>query len=88
MTFLKPLDALIPKIPFSFFANFWVLQGLRDSLGRILRVLSIEPFLGGGGGPAGGFYRPPPPPPANENPAYPSGGGGLADAMWTAAGPS
>ena len=24
MTFLNPLDALIPKIPFSFFAEFWV----------------------------------------------------------------
>ena len=24
MTFLNPLDALIPKIPLSFFANFWV----------------------------------------------------------------
>ena len=24
MTFLTPLDALIPKIPFSFLAEFWV----------------------------------------------------------------
>ena len=24
MTFLNPLDALIPKIPFSFFSDFWV----------------------------------------------------------------
>ena len=24
MTFRNPLDALIPKIPFSFFADFWV----------------------------------------------------------------
>ena len=24
MAFLNPLDALIPKIPFSFFADFWV----------------------------------------------------------------
>ena len=24
MTFLNPLDTLIPKIPFSFFAEFWV----------------------------------------------------------------
>ena len=24
MTFLNPLEALIPKIPFSFFADFWV----------------------------------------------------------------
>ena len=37
------------------------------SLGRILGVLSIEPFFWGGV-PAGGLYRPPPPP-GNENPA-------------------
>ena len=24
MTFLNPLDALIPKSPFSFFGDFWV----------------------------------------------------------------
>ena len=24
MTFLNPRDALIPKIPFSFFAEFWI----------------------------------------------------------------
>ena len=24
MTFLNPLVALIPKVPFSFFADFWV----------------------------------------------------------------
>ena len=52
MTFLNPLDELIPKIPFSFFADFWVpvtsdARGV--SLGRILGVPSIEPFLGEGG---------------------------------------
>ena len=34
MTFLNPLEALIPKIPFSFFANFWVwvTSGARGSV--------------------------------------------------------
>ena len=45
MTFLNPLDALIPKNPFSFFAEFWVrvTRGPGVSLGRILRGPSIEP---------------------------------------------
>ena len=63
MTFLNPLDALIPKIPFSFFADFLGpshLRGLGVSLGGILGVLSIEPFLGEGEGLARGLYRPPP----------------------------
>ena len=54
MTFLNPLDALIPKIPFSFFADFGPglghLRGPGVSLGRIFGVPSIEPFLGEGGG--------------------------------------
>ena len=51
MTVLNPLDALIPKNPFSFF--FGRIQGpghLRGpgvSLGRILGRPSIEPFWGG-----------------------------------------
>ena len=43
MTILNPLDELLPKAPFSFFAEFWirVTSGARGvSLGRI---------LGGGG---------------------------------------
>ena len=63
MTFLNPLDAVIPKIPFSFFVDFWVWvtsEAPEVSLGRILGVLSIEPLLGGGG-PATGLYQPPPP---------------------------
>ena len=74
MTFLNPLDALIPKIPFSFFPDFWVwvtskARGVR--LGRILGVLSIEPFLGEGGVRPEGSIDPPPP--GNENPASPTG---------------
>ena len=77
MTFLNPLDALNPKIPFSFFADFLGLGHLRGpgvSLGRILGVLSIEPLFGGGG-PAGGLYRPPPPQTKTQRP-YPPGVGG------------
>ena len=72
MTFLNPLDALIPKIPFSFFSQFLGLghlQGLGVRLGRILGVLSIEPFLGEGGVRPDGSIDPPPPPPGNEHPA-------------------
>ena len=57
MTFLNPLDALIPNIPFSLFADFWVWAPSEG-------VLSIEPFYGGGL--AGRLY--PPPSPTNENP--------------------
>ena len=45
-----PLNTLISKIPFSFFAEFWVgvtSEASEVSLGRILGVLSIEPLLGG-----------------------------------------
>ena len=62
--FLNPLDTLIPKMPFSFFAEFWVrvTSGSRGSV--------WVGFLGGGGVEpffgvvvlARGLYRPPPPP--------------------------
>ena len=63
MTFLNSLNALIPKIPFSFFADFWIWvtsEARESSLGRILGVPSIEPFFGGGSL-ARGLYRTPPP---------------------------
>ena len=70
MTFLNPLDALIAKIPFSFFflSDFWVwvTSEARVSLGRILGVLSIEPFWGGGSGRR--LYQPPPPPDTKTRP--------------------
>ena len=53
MFFLHPLDALIPKIPVSFFADFWVrvTPGARESVSvGFWGVPSIEPLLGGGGG--------------------------------------
>ena len=49
--FSDPLDALIPKIPFSFFCRLLGLGHLRGpgvSLVRILGVPSIEPFFWGG----------------------------------------
>ena len=62
-------DSKNPIFFFSRFLGLGHLQGLGVRLGRILGVLSIEPFLGEGGVPAGGLYRTPPPPPRNENPA-------------------
>ena len=59
--FSEPLDALIPKMPFSFFCQFWGLGHLRQ----------WSPFWGGGGGLARGLYRPPPPP--IESPPAPTG---------------
>ena len=66
-TFLNALEALIPKIPFSFFAEFWawvtsgapgsVLVGFGEAV--LLGVL------------ARGLYRPPPPPPGVELPPAP-----------------
>ena len=58
MTFLRPLDVLIPKIPFLGLGH---LQGPGVNLGRILGVLSIEPFLGEGGVQPGGSIDPRPP---------------------------
>ena len=72
MTFLNPLDALIPKIPFSFFSRFLGqghLRGPGVRLGRILGGLSIEPFLGEGGVRPEGSIDPPPT--GNENPVSP-----------------
>ena len=61
MTFLNPLDVLIPKISFSFFANFWVwvTSEARGSVG-FWESCQLSPFGGGGGGLARGLYRPPP----------------------------
>ena len=64
MNFRNPLDGLIPKIPFSFFAEFWVrvTSGPSGSVSVGFWVgASNEPFWGGGGCPAKGLYRPPPP---------------------------
>ena len=51
MPFLNPLDALIRKVPFSFFANFCI-RGPGVSLGRIwgscrlkMRVSELAPHI-------------------------------------------
>ena len=72
MTFLNPLDALIPKIPFSFFPDFWVwvTSEARGSVSvGFWGSCQLSLFLGGG--PAGGLYRPPPPP-QKRKPGLPS----------------
>ena len=48
-------DSKNPIFIFSRLLGLGHLQGLGVRLGRILGVLSIEPFLGEGGGPAGGL---------------------------------
>ena len=61
--FSEPARRADSKNPISIFCRFFGLGHLRGpgvSLGWILGVLSIEPFLGEGGGLARGLYRPPP----------------------------
>ena len=62
MIFLNPLDALPPKIPFSFCAELWVQVtsgGLGSVLVGFLGGTSVEPFLGEGVSLARRLYRPP-----------------------------
>ena len=52
MTFLNPLDALIPKIPLSFFADFWVwvTSEARGSVSvGFWGSHQLSPLFGGGG---------------------------------------
>ena len=70
--FSEPPQRADSKNPIFFFSRFLGLghlQGLGFRLGRILGVLSIEPFLGEGG--SGRRALSTPPPPGNENPASP-----------------
>ena len=66
MTLLNPLDALIPKIPSSFFADFWVwvTSEARGSVSvGFWGSCQSSPFFGGGGfRPEGSIDAPPPPP--------------------------
>ena len=55
-------DSQNPIFFFSQFLGLSHLQGLGVRLGRILGVLSIEPFLGEGGVRPEGSIPPPPPP--------------------------
>ena len=73
MTFLDPLDALIPKISFSFFSDFWVWV-TSEARGSVSLGFSgscqLSPFFWGGVRPEGSID--PPSPPRNENPASPA----------------
>ena len=68
MSFLNPLNALIPQIPFSFFADFRVraTSGARGSVSvGFLGACQLSPFGAGGGGGGGasqGALSTPPPP--------------------------
>ena len=72
MTFLNPLDALIPKIPFSFFPDFWVWVTSKawgsDSVG-FWGSCQLSPFWGRGGVRPEGSIDPPP---ASRRVAQPS----------------
>ena len=64
MTFLNPLDALIPKIPCSFFASFWVWV-TSEARGSVSVGFGgsgqLSPFEGGGGSSQGALSTPPSP---------------------------
>ena len=64
MTFLNPLDALIPKIPFSFSPDFWVWVTSKawksDSVG-FCGSCQLSPFWGRGGSGRRALSTPPPP---------------------------
>ena len=74
MTFLNPLDALIPKIPFSFFPDFgvWVTSKTwgSDSVG-FWGPCQLSPFWGRGGVRPEGSIDPPPP--RKRKPGLPCG---------------
>ena len=74
-------DSKNPIFFFSRFLGLGPLQGLGVRLGRILGVLSIEPFLGGGVRPEGLST---PPPPRKRKPGFPCGEwcSGAAATQW------
>ena len=66
MTLLHPLNALMPKIPVSFFAEFWVraTSGARGSVSvGFCGSRQLSPFRGGGGPSQRAVSTPAPPPP-------------------------
>ena len=64
-TFLNPLDALIPKIQKSFFADFWVWV-TSEAQGSVSvgfwGSCQLSPFWGRGGSSQGALSTAPPPP--------------------------
>ena len=65
MMILNPLDALIPKIHFSFFAGFWVWVTSEAGGGSVSVGFwgshQLSPFFLGGGSSQGALSTPPPP---------------------------
>ena len=61
MTFLNPLDALIPKIPYSFFPDFWVWVTSESVSVGFWGSCQLSPLGGGGGLRPEGSIAPPPP---------------------------
>ena len=64
MIFLNPLEMLIPKIPISFFAEFWVrvTSGARGSVSAgFWGARQLSPFWGRGGSSQRALSNPPPP---------------------------
>ena len=63
ISFLNPLDALIPKIPFSFLADFWV-RVTSEARGLVSVGFwgsrQLSPFWGRGGASQGALSTPPP----------------------------
>ena len=74
MTFLNPLNALIPRIPFSFFADFWIWVTSK-AWGSVSVAFwgccQLSPFWGRGGSSQGALLTPPPPPPPIASPVAP-----------------
>ena len=86
MTFLNPLDALIPKIPFSFFADFWVwvTSEARGSVSvGFWGSCQLSPFLGEVGVRLEGSIDPPPP----ETKTRPPKGDGMTAGISTSGAP-
>ena len=84
MTFLNPLDALIPKIPFPFFADFWVWVTSEARRSVLVGFWGSRPWsplwVGGGGVEPGDSIDPPPL--CKRKPGLPFG-----DPQWSPVGP-
>ena len=80
MTFLNPLDALIPKILFSFFPDFsvWVTSEARGSVSVGFWGSCQLSLFWGRGGSGRRALSTPPPPPRKRKPGLPVCGGGYS----------
>ena len=74
MSFLNPLNTLVSKIPFSFFAKFWgrVTSGARGSVSvGFWEARQLSPFWGEGGGASQGSVSTPRPEAESPPPMVP-----------------